>query len=116
MSIIFGGFATKFNDFSTGNVSPDTFRREINHYTLWFVYLFVARLFVSYIANVCVNIAAVQTTRAVRNAVLQSTLRQEIWHFDKATNGSITSQVTTSKSPRLVSCVSAANEAKIDCM
>ncbi|CZR52634.1 related to multidrug resistance protein [Phialocephala subalpina] len=95
MSIIFGAFATKFNDFSLGNVSPDTFKKDISHYTLWFIYLFVARLVVSYVANVCVSIAAVRTTRAVREAVLQSTLRQEIWHFDKETNGSIATQVTT---------------------
>ena len=95
MTLIFGGFTTKFNDFTTGGTSPSQFRSDVNHYTLWFIYLFIARFAVTYISNVCITFAAMRTTRAIRKRFLECTLRQEVWHFDKPSNGSPASQVTT---------------------
>ena len=95
MTLIFGGFTTKFNDFATGATTPSQFRSDVDHYTLWFIYLFIARFTVTYIANVCITFAAMRTTRALRKRFLECTLRQEVWHFDKPSNGSPASQVTT---------------------
>ena len=100
MTIIFGQFTTKFTGFVSGSQSPQAaqeFRNNVDNFVLWFVYLFVARFVVVYIANVSVSIAAIRTTRTVRRTFLEKTLRQEIWHFDKQSIGSISSQVTTSK-------------------
>ena len=100
MTIIFGQFTTKFTSFVSGSQSPQAaqeFRNNVDNFVLWFVYLFVARFVVVYIANVSVSIAAIRTTRTVRRTFLEKTLRQEIWHFDKQSIGSISSQVTTSK-------------------
>ncbi|RYC78172.1 hypothetical protein BFJ63_vAg18953 [Fusarium oxysporum f. sp. narcissi] len=52
MDIVFGKFVTVFNDFATGSMSPEEFRSEVNHYTLWFVYLFIAKFVLSYAWNV----------------------------------------------------------------
>lgn len=41
------------------------------------------------------SIAAIRTTKALRIAFLEHTLRQEAWYFDEQGNGSIASQVTT---------------------
>lgn len=41
------------------------------------------------------SIAAIRTTKAMRIAFLEHTLRQEAWYFDEQGNGSIASQVTT---------------------
>lgn len=98
MTIIFGQFTAKFNNFVTGNSSAEAFRKNVDHFVLWFVYLFVGRFVIVYVANTCVSIAAIRTTRAIRKAFLESTLRQEVWHFDKESNGSISTQVTTSES------------------
>ena len=95
MTLIFGQFTTKFNNFSTGQVSPSSFRQEVDHYVLWFIYLFVGRFVITWITNVAVTVAAIRTTRALRKAFLTSTLRQEVWHFDKESNGSPATQVTT---------------------
>lgn len=95
MTIIFGQFTTKFNDFVNGDNSGETFKSDVDQFVLWFVYLFVGRFAIVYIANICVSIAAIRTTRAVRKAFLESTLRQEVWHFDKQNTGSISTQVTT---------------------
>ena len=96
MTIIFGQFTGKFNDFATGKVSPEAFKKNVDHFTLWFIYLFVGRVVVAYVGNSCISVAAVRTTGNLRKAFMEKTLRQEIWHFDKAGNGSTASQVTTS--------------------
>ena len=95
MTLVFGSFTTKFNNFSIGQSSPGQFRNDVDSYVLWFIYLFVARFIITYIANVCITISAIRTTRALRKAFLESTLRQEVWHFDKKTNGATATQVTT---------------------
>ena len=98
MALIFGGFTTKFNNFSTGQNGPQNFQHDVDNFVLYFIYLFVGRFIVVYISNVCVAVAAIRTTRAIRKAFLESTLRQEVWHFDKESVGSISTQVTTSES------------------
>ncbi len=97
MTLIFGKFTKQFTDFTSGNSPVSDFHDAVNQLVLYFVYLFVARFFIVYIANICVSIAALRTTRAIRYAFLEATLRQEVWHFDKESNGSISSQVTTSE-------------------
>lgn len=97
MTIIFGQFTKKFTNFTTGGGSVSEFQGAVNTLVLYFVYLFVARFAITYIANVCVGTAAIRTTSSLRYAFLEATLRQEIWHFDMEDNGSISSQVTTSK-------------------
>lgn len=95
MTLIFGQFTTKFNNFSAGLLTPDEFRSEVDSYVLWFIYLFVARFVITYATNIAINIAAIRTTRALRRAFLECTLRQEVWHFDKQSNGAAATQVTT---------------------
>jgi ATP-binding cassette subfamily B (MDR/TAP) protein 1 len=97
MTIIFGQFTAKFTNFTSGHGPVSDFSDAVNQLVLYFVYLFAARFVIVYVGNLCVSIAALRTTRAIRYAFLESTLRQEVWHFDKESNGSISSQVTTSK-------------------
>lgn len=50
---------------------------------------------VTYIGTILVTISAIRTTRSLRLAFLEKTLRLEVWHFDKMTVGSTATQVTT---------------------
>ncbi|RMD44957.1 hypothetical protein DV735_g9, partial [Chaetothyriales sp. CBS 134920] len=95
MSLIFGKFTDQFNDFSVGASDRESFIRTVNDLVLWFVYLFIARFVILYAANVGISIAAIRTTAAIRRAFLEATLRQEVWHFDKLSNGSAATQLTT---------------------
>ena len=45
--------------------------------------------------QVCITISATRTTRSIRQAFLDHTLRQEIWYFDRHDNGAIAVQATT---------------------
>jgi ATP-binding cassette, subfamily B (MDR/TAP), member 1 len=95
MTVIFGRFVGDFNNFTSDNADPTAFTNTVDSFVLWFIYLFVGRFAASYIANLAVSLAAIRTTLKIRKKLLEVTLRQEIWHFDKETIGSIASQVTT---------------------
>lgn len=94
MTIIFGSFTTKFNNFAEGSTTADDFRNDVDSFVLWFIYLFIVRFVVTYVATATITISAIRTTRALRQKFLECTLRQEVWHFDKANQGAVASQVT----------------------
>lgn len=95
MTIIFGSFTTKFGDFSTGAVSPAEFKKDVNRFVLYYVYLFLARFIIVYVSTVLVMTASIRTTKSLRQAFLASILRKEIWYFDMQKSRSIATQVTT---------------------
>ncbi|KAF2218760.1 putative ABC transporter [Elsinoe ampelina] len=95
MTIVFGSSTSIFNDFASGQRSPEQFQSNINSLVLYFVYLFVGRFLIGYVATLCICIAAARTTNNVRKAFLNSLLRQEISYFDLQNQGSVASQVTT---------------------
>lgn len=95
MTIIFGQSITNFNSFSAGESTPGSFQGVIDDLVLWYIYLFIARFALSYITTVAITVSATRTVRALRQGFLSHTLRQEIWHFDKQSNGATATQVTT---------------------
>ncbi|KAI9717489.1 MAG: hypothetical protein M1828_007189 [Chrysothrix sp. TS-e1954] len=95
MTLVFGSSTASFNNYAVGNGQPQQFNDRINHLVLYFIYLFVARFIIGYVATLCICVAATRTTRSLRRAFLESTLRQEVWHFDKQSNGSPATQITT---------------------
>ncbi|KEF60057.1 uncharacterized protein A1O9_04907 [Exophiala aquamarina CBS 119918] len=95
MTLIFGSFTNKFNEFGSGGSSPAEFRDDVDSFVLWFVYLFIGKFFATYIATATITISSIRTTRTLRHAFLECTLRQEVWHFDKQGNGAVATQVTT---------------------
>ena len=96
MDLIFGKFVTSFVRFSTGAISPAQYRSEVNKYTLYFLYLFVAKFVLFYTHSVLVSIAAIRTTKALRVDFVKHALSQNIAYFDSAETGSVTSNFTTS--------------------
>ncbi len=106
MTLVFGSSTRSFNDYAVGQGNSQQFQDEINYLVLYFVYLFVGRFVIGYVATLCICVAAARTTNSLRKAFLESLLRQEISHFDMQGNGSAATQVTTSTSfstrPRLL--------------
>ncbi|RYP43462.1 hypothetical protein DL770_011677 [Monosporascus sp. CRB-9-2] len=95
MDLVFGKFVTTFNNFAIGAVSPDDYMSEVSRYSLYFVYLFIAKFFLVYIHTVCVSVAAIRATKALRLDFLQSLLRQDMSYFDSEEAGSPSVKVTT---------------------
>ncbi|KAK7430445.1 hypothetical protein QQZ08_002964 [Neonectria magnoliae] len=71
MNLVFGKFVTVFNDFNTGAKTLEEFRKDINHYTLFFVYLFIAKLVLVYIWTTVSSINAIRITRSLRIDLLK---------------------------------------------
>ncbi|KAF1945189.1 P-loop containing nucleoside triphosphate hydrolase protein [Clathrospora elynae] len=95
MNLIFGKFVSTFTGFATGATTPAQFRSEVNKYTLYFLYLFVAKFGTVYIHSVFISIAAIRTTKALRIEFIKHILRQNIAYFDSDSAASVTTQVTT---------------------
>ncbi|KAK2601697.1 hypothetical protein QQS21_004772 [Conoideocrella luteorostrata] len=99
MTIIFGQFTTKFTETSTGSsgpLDPQAFQDSVKVFVYWFIYLFVGRLVITYIATEASSVAAIRVTRTIRKTFLECTLRQEVDYFDMPIgSGSVSSQVTT---------------------
>ena len=98
MTLVFGSSTSSFSDYAGGQGNSQSFQDNINHLVLYFVYLFVGRFVVGYVATLCICVAAARTTNALRKAFLDSLLRKEVSHFDEQANGSAATQVTTSTS------------------
>lgn len=96
MTVVFGSSTTSFNNQAVGQGTANQFQDSINRQVLYFVYLFVGRFVIGYIATLCLCVAAARTTNSLRKAFLESLLRKEIYHFDLQGNGSAATQVTTS--------------------
>ncbi|KAH7113669.1 hypothetical protein B0J13DRAFT_656928, partial [Dactylonectria estremocensis] len=94
MDIVFGKSINAFNDFVNGKLSPAGYRSEVGKYSLYFVYLFVAKFVLTYLWTMLVSIAAIRTTMALRIDFVQQTLRQEVSFFDSPSS-SISGQITT---------------------
>lgn len=95
MDIVFGLFVTSFNNFALGRLSSSDYMDEVEKFTLYFVYLFIAKFFLVYIYSFCASVAAIRTTKALRLDFLQSLLRQDISFFDSKEGGSPSVKVTT---------------------
>lgn len=95
MTLVFGSSTSSFNNYAVGSGDSSQFRDSIDHLVLYFVYLFIGRFVIGYVATLCLCIAAARTTNALRKAFLESLLRKEISHFDLQGNGSAATQVTT---------------------
>lgn len=96
MTLVFGSSTSALNEFAADQRSAEQFQDKVNSLVLYFVYLFIGRFVIGYLATLCVCTAAARTTNAMRKAFLDSLLRQEIWYFDKQGNGAVATQVTTS--------------------
>ncbi|PLB48611.1 ATP-binding cassette multidrug transport protein [Aspergillus steynii IBT 23096] len=95
MDLLLGKMITTFNNQATGADSASKFRSELNRFTLYFVYLFVAKFGLVYIWTLSLSVSSLRTTKAVRIAFLTRLLQQDIAYFDSNQGGSPVVQVTT---------------------
>ncbi|KAB8067427.1 ABC transporter type 1, transmembrane domain-containing protein [Aspergillus leporis] len=94
MDLVFGKFVTTFNNFAIGAVGPDEYKDQVSHYTLYYVYLFIAKFFLVYIHSLAASVGAIRATKALRVHFLQSLLRQDVSFFESKETGSPAAKVT----------------------
>ena len=70
MTIIFGSFTNKFNTYGAGGSNTNQFRDDVDSFVLWFIYLFIGKFVVTYIATAAISVSAIRTTRKLRDSFL----------------------------------------------
>ncbi|RFU76428.1 abc transporter [Trichoderma arundinaceum] len=96
MTLIFGNFVSVFTDFALGRMPSDSFRGKVNHYTLYFIYMFVAKAACTYIYMLLFTIVAANVNSAVRKQYLNIVLHQRIaYHETVLTSGAVSLALST---------------------
>ncbi|KAH7322493.1 ATP-binding cassette, subfamily B, member 1 [Stachybotrys elegans] len=95
MALIFGSFVGRFTDFGAGETSPEAFRRDVNSFTLWFVYLFIGKFTLTYLSGAIFTVTALRVTKTLRSEFVKAVLRQEISFYDKFGPGAVAVKATT---------------------
>jgi len=104
LSIIFGHFVTILTDYIVGNDTAEVFRDKVNEYTLWFIWLFIARFGFSYVWIFLISANAIRITRALRLSLLSHTLRQEIAFFESSEARTVSAYVTMTATSSTLVC------------
>ncbi|MCJ1472803.1 GTPase-activating protein [Lambiella insularis] len=94
MTIIFGSLAGTFQGIQNGNLSQAEFSSQVNHFTLYFLYLAIGEFVTIYIATVGFIYTGEHITQKIREQYLAAILRQNIGFFDKLGAGEITTRIT----------------------
>ncbi|MCJ1393049.1 GTPase-activating protein [Xylographa bjoerkii] len=94
MTIIFGQLAGTFQGLENGTLNMDSFNSNVDHFTLYFIYLAVGEFVTIYIATVGFIYSGEHISSKIREQYLAAILRQNIGFFDKLGAGEITTRIT----------------------
>ena len=92
--IIFGQLAGTFSSFFSGGLSIEAFNADVNHFTLYFIYLAIGEFVMIYICTVGFIYSGEHISSKIREQYLAAILRQNIAFFDKLGAGEITTRIT----------------------
>ncbi|KAL7957265.1 P-loop containing nucleoside triphosphate hydrolase protein [Trichoderma compactum] len=88
MTLIFGNFVSVFTDFALRRIPRESFRSKVNHSTLYFIYMFVAKAACTYIYMFLFTVVAASVNSAVRQTYVNVVLHQRIaYHETVLTSG-----------------------------
>ena len=79
MTLVFGQSTAAFSNVAAGGANAQQFTSTINHLVLYFVYLFIARFVIGYIATIWICMAGTRTTGALIKAFFVSVVGVEVW-------------------------------------
>ncbi|CCG81794.1 ABC multidrug transporter Mdr1 [Taphrina deformans PYCC 5710] len=94
MTIVFGSLTQSFTDAARGQ-SLSQFQHDVNHLTLYFVYIAIGVFGTTYIYTTCFIIAGENITKQLRAAYLKAIMRQNVAYFDKLGAGAVTTRITS---------------------
>ncbi|KAL7619853.1 hypothetical protein AAE478_010398 [Parahypoxylon ruwenzoriense] len=94
VNIVMGKFINLLSGSSNGGI-PSDFMVHVRTFSLYFVYIGIARFALTYIYSSLFTFVAYHLTRNVRTAYLRAAFSQETGYFDQGVGGSISMQATT---------------------
>ncbi|KAH9238612.1 hypothetical protein K456DRAFT_1746635 [Colletotrichum gloeosporioides 23] len=98
MTVIFGNlqgtFQNYFNEFPPTDDAKSTFKSEMAHLVLYFVYLAIGVFVAQYVTTVGFIYTGEHISAKIREHYLESCMRQNIGFFDKLGAGEVTTRIT----------------------
>ncbi|KAG8157696.1 hypothetical protein KVR01_012358 [Diaporthe batatas] len=94
MTVLFGGLAGTFQNFTLGRTSQSEFAHETARFSLYFVYLAIGEFIMVYVATTGFLYAGEDISSKIREQFLAAILRQNIAFFDELGSGEITTRIT----------------------
>lgn len=91
LNLVLGNFITLLTDYLSNNSTKDDFMSGVTIYCLYFVYIGVARLVLTYLYTVLSTYCAYNIVRNIRRTYFRAALSQEVAFFDLGSGGSIAS-------------------------
>ncbi|KAE8372771.1 P-loop containing nucleoside triphosphate hydrolase protein [Aspergillus bertholletiae] len=95
VNLVLGKFMTLLSDSTVNPSLPDDFMAQASKFSLYFVYIGIARFGCTYIYSSFFTYVAHQMTRNIRYKYLRAAFSQETGYFDQGTGGSISTQATS---------------------
>ncbi|ODV91348.1 hypothetical protein CANCADRAFT_3056 [Tortispora caseinolytica NRRL Y-17796] len=95
MTLLFGNVTGEFSDFTLDPTAATDFQGTISDYSLYFVYLAIGTLVVSFASTFLTVYLGEILTNRIRVNYLKAVLRQNIAFFDSVGSGEITTRIIT---------------------
>ncbi|KAF1354222.1 P-loop containing nucleoside triphosphate hydrolase protein [Lizonia empirigonia] len=103
MNIVFGQLVGNFTNYfvQRTSVTKDEFQAEISKLSLYILYLFIAKFFLSYTSmltptKLCIRISGLRISAALRLAYLRALFAQPVATIDTISPGKVSTRITTS--------------------
>ncbi|KAF0561083.1 P-loop containing nucleoside triphosphate hydrolase protein [Gigaspora margarita] len=94
-SVLFGIMVDYYTNFQTHTINPDEFSKEVNYFSLVYVYFAIAIFIATYISVATWVFTGERIARQIRERYLRAILRQNIAYFDKYGTCEVTTRITT---------------------
>ncbi|KAF2756647.1 ABC multidrug transporter [Pseudovirgaria hyperparasitica] len=98
MFIVFGRIVNGLNQYATDNSSPQSFYTSNSQNSLYVVYIFIGKFFLSYASMFAVRVTGLRISSALRLAYLQALFKQPLSTIDKLSIGKVSHRITASTS------------------
>ena len=95
--VVFGRLSANFTGYFVpgSGITKTEFLSQVNHNTLYIVYLFIGKFVLDYASMFAFRMAGIRISASIRRAYLSALLRQPISVVDKLPPGSATDSLTT---------------------
>ncbi|KAH7143791.1 multidrug/pheromone exporter [Dactylonectria macrodidyma] len=95
VNLVIGQFISLTSNYTTGTNPPDDYMQQVSKFALYYVYIGIARLVLTYVYSTLLTYVALNLTRNLRHQYLRAALGQEVGFFDQGEGGSISMQATS---------------------
>ncbi|OOF91973.1 hypothetical protein ASPCADRAFT_509887 [Aspergillus carbonarius ITEM 5010] len=97
MNIVFGSLVGAFNGYfiEGSSVTEKEFKSSVSRLSLYFVYLFIGKFFLTYFSMYCFRVISLRVSATMREEYMRTLFAQPISKLDQVSMGTVTNTITT---------------------